>query len=141
MRKKQQVDEAPEQGQHSGCPVSENADLYRSVVEEQTELICRYQPDGRLSFVNNAYCRYYGKTKEELLGKNFIPHIPDQDLTLIHERTAAITKENPLAVFEHHIIMPDGEMRWQGWTHRGIFGPDGKLNEYQAVGSDITERK
>ena len=32
---------------------------YRSVVEDQTELICRYLPDGRLSFVNDAYLRYY----------------------------------------------------------------------------------
>ncbi|MFH1019473.1 MAG: ATP-binding protein [Pseudomonadota bacterium] len=130
-----------EQDRHQGDPFQESGALYRSVVEEQTELICRYRPDGRLSLVNEAYARYYGKSKEELIGKNFIPHIPDQDLALIHERTAAITRENPLAVFEHHIITPNGEVRWQGWTHRGIFGTDGRLIEYQAVGRDITESK
>ncbi|MFA6900915.1 MAG: ATP-binding protein [Desulfurivibrionaceae bacterium] len=141
MREKQRVDEATEQGRHSEYPLPENKDIYQSVVEEQTELICRYRPDGRLSLVNGAYAGYYGKTKEELLDKNFIPHIPDQDLSLIRERTAAITRGNPLAVFEHHIIMPNGEVRWQGWTHRGIYGTDGGLSEYQAVGRDITDRK
>jgi PAS domain S-box-containing protein len=120
---------------------SPDGGIYRSVVEEQTELICRYRPDGRLSLVNEAYARYYEKNREDLIGKNFIPHIPEQDLSLILERTAAITRENPLTVFEHHIIMPNGEIRWQGWTHRGIYGADGKLIEYQAVGSDITDRK
>jgi PAS domain S-box-containing protein len=30
---------------------------YRAVVEDQTELICRFLPDGTLTFVNEAYCR------------------------------------------------------------------------------------
>ncbi|MCX5876068.1 MAG: ATP-binding protein [Deltaproteobacteria bacterium] len=134
-------EQAPRQDNPPDEPLPENGAIYRSVVEEQTELICRYRSDGRLSFVNGAYARYYGKTREELIGKNFIPHIPDQDITLIRERTAAITRENPLAKFEHHIITPHGEIRWQGWTHQGIYETDGKLIEYQAVGNDITDRK
>ncbi|MCX5864814.1 MAG: ATP-binding protein [Deltaproteobacteria bacterium] len=134
-------EQAPRQDNHREEPLPENGAICRSVVEEQTEFICRYRPDGRLSFVNGAYARYYGKTKEELIGKNFIPHIPDQDLALIQERTASITRENPLARFEHHIITPLGEIRWQGWTHQGIYGTDGNLIEYQAVGNDITDRK
>jgi PAS domain-containing protein len=31
---------------------------YRAIVEDQTELICRFKPDGTLTFVNDAYCRY-----------------------------------------------------------------------------------
>ena len=34
---------------------------YRAVVDTQTEFIARIAPDGRLSFVNDAYCRYYGQ--------------------------------------------------------------------------------
>ena len=36
---------------------------YRAIVEDQTELICRYQPDGTLTFVNEAYCRYFGLSR------------------------------------------------------------------------------
>jgi PAS domain-containing protein len=49
---------------------------YRAVVEDQTELICRWLPDGTLTFVNGAYCRYFQKSPEELLGKSFMPLIP-----------------------------------------------------------------
>ena len=34
----------------------------RAVVEDQTDLLCRFRPDGMLSFVNGAYCRFHGKT-------------------------------------------------------------------------------
>jgi signal transduction histidine kinase/DNA-binding response OmpR family regulator len=37
--------------------------------------------------------------------------------------------------------MPGGIMRWQRWTHRGVFDLVGNVVEYQAVGNDVTERK
>jgi signal transduction histidine kinase len=37
--------------------------------------------------------------------------------------------------------MPDGSTRWQRWSDRAIFDPDGRIVEYQSVGRDITERK
>ena len=38
------------------------------VIEEQTELVCRFLPNGSLTFVNPAYCRYFKKSPSELLG-------------------------------------------------------------------------
>lgn len=114
---------------------------YHSIIEDQTELICRYLPDGRLSFTNQAYARYYNKTPQELINTNFIPHIPEPDISTILHRTAEITPQEPTVVLEHRIISPAGEIRWQRWTHRGIYKPTGELIEYQAVGRDITERK
>ncbi|NDY57917.1 CBS domain-containing protein [Desulfovibrio sulfodismutans] len=114
---------------------------YRSIVEDQTELICRYRPDGRLSFVNEAYVRYFGKDRRDLIGENFIPHIPDADMVVITRGIASISMANPVVDFEHRIVMPGGIMRWQRWTHRGVFDLAGNVVEYQAVGNDVTERK
>ena len=44
----------------------ENERRYRAIVEDQTELICRYLPSGALTFVNEAYCRYFNKTGRTL---------------------------------------------------------------------------
>ena len=33
---------------------------YHHVIEAQSDLICRYLPDTTLTFVNDAYCRYFG---------------------------------------------------------------------------------
>jgi len=119
----------------------EHAARYRHIVEDQSELICRYQADGKISFVNEAYARYFGKSRAELVGRNFIPHIPEPDLALISRRLAGITRDNPDVTFEHRVIMPGGDVRWQQWNHRGIYTADGHLIEYQAVGRDITDFK
>ena len=37
--------------------------------------------------------------------------------------------------------MPDGEIRWQQWNDRAIFGPEGNIIEFQSVGRDITEQR
>jgi PAS domain S-box-containing protein len=114
---------------------------YRSIVEDQTELICRYRPDGRLSFVNEAYVRYFGKDRRDLIDANFIPHIPEADMAMIDEGLRSISLVNPVVGFEHRIVLPGGDIRWHRWTHRGIFDEAGGVVEYQAVGNDVTERK
>ncbi|MFN6488291.1 MULTISPECIES: EAL domain-containing protein, partial [unclassified Nostoc] len=40
---------------------------YRAIVEDQTELIARYLPDGTLTFVNQAFAVYFGQSPEELI--------------------------------------------------------------------------
>jgi PAS domain S-box-containing protein len=114
---------------------------YRVIVEDQTELICRFRPDGTLTFVNGAYCRYFDKTPEELIGQRFLPHIHDEDREEVQKGLASLTRENPAKAHEHRVIAPDGEIRWHHWTGRAIFDNEGRLIEFQAVGRDITERK
>ncbi|MBC8356797.1 MAG: response regulator [Planctomycetes bacterium] len=115
---------------------------YRSVVEGQTELIVRWLPDGTHTFVNDAYCRYFGKTPEELIGKSLFPWMSsDEQREALQGRIDSLTVENPVARGEHKGIGPDGETRWQRWTERGIFDEEGNLLELQSVGQDITEQK
>lgn len=114
---------------------------YLAIIEDQTELICRYLPDGRLTFVNETYTRYFGKKRIEILNQNFIPHIPEPDLSMVIERIKGISPAEPVINVEHRVIMPEGSIYWLDWTHRGIFSSEGFISEYQAVGRDITERK
>ena len=114
---------------------------YLSIIEDQTEFICRYLPDGRLSFVNGAYSRYYGRHHDELIGNNFIPNIPEPDFSRVTKLLSEISLKNPVVEYTHQILQPSGELRWQRWTQRGIYSGDGTLIEFQAVGEDITERK
>ena len=114
---------------------------YRMVVEDQTELICRFTPNCILTFVNDAYCRYFGKKREELLGHNFMPLIPEEDRNEVQNQIAKLNHENPTVTTEHHVIAQDGSIRWQQWTNRAIFDEQGNIVEYQAVGRDVTSRK
>ncbi|MEK7324598.1 MAG: PAS domain S-box protein, partial [Chloroflexota bacterium] len=114
---------------------------YRAIVEDQTELICRFLPDGTLTFVNEAYCRYFGQTREALIGHSFMPLILAEDHPLVEAHLTQLGPENPLAMTEERVILPDGAIRWQRWTNRVILDAQGQVAEFQGVGQDITERK
>jgi PAS domain S-box-containing protein len=119
----------------------ESEERYRNVVEDQTEFICRFTHDGRLTFVNDAYCRYFGLDKQACIGSQHNVVIPQEDLKQMKQHLSAFTPENPVAVIEHRICMPSGEVRWQRWSDRAIFDKNGQAIEYQSVGRDITEQK
>jgi len=114
---------------------------YRDVVETQTEFICRFRPDGTHVFVNEAYCRYFGMRREEIVGHRFTPEIPPDDRKRIRHHFATLTPDHPVAELEHTVILPGGSLRWHWWSDRAIFDGSGTVTEYQSVGKDITDRK
>jgi PAS domain S-box-containing protein len=114
---------------------------YRSVVEDQTELICRCLRDGTYIFVNGAYCRYFQRSPAELIGQNFWQFIPPEQHAATRAYLASLTPDRPLGTIEHQVVAPGGEVRWQQWTDRAFFDGQGRVVEYQSVGQDITERK
>ncbi len=125
----------------AAAALRESEARYRAIVEDQTELICRFRPDGTLTFVNEAYHRYFGKRREELIGCSFMPLIPEDDQEFVEKQFTSLSPENPIATYEHRVVLPSGDMRWQQWSDRAIFDEQDRLVEYQSVGRDITERK
>ncbi len=119
----------------------ESEQRYRAVVEDQTELLCRFLPDLTVTFVNEAYCRYFGKKYEELVGHSFMPLISPEDRREIEMQLASLSQESPLATYEHREVAADGGIRWIQWTDRALFDENDTLVEFQSVGRDITERK
>jgi len=116
-----------------------NEELFRAIVEDQTEMIVRWKPDGTRTFVNQAYARVFGGKPEDYIGTNFYPLIREEYRELIRQKILSLTPESPLATTIHQSIA-DGEVRWQEWTDRGIFNQEGELVELQSTGRDITER-
>jgi len=121
--------------------IRESEARYRGVVEDQTELICRYRPDFALTFVNEAYCAYFGLKKEEILGRSFLPTIVEGDRPRVVSVIEALSAAHPVSSHEERVSLPAGEIRWLRWTNRLILGAAGRPLEYQAVGTDVTERK
>jgi len=113
---------------------------YRLIVENQTEFIVKWRPDGTRTFVNDSYCRYFGLTESECLGTSFFPLIAPEFRTQVENKTKDLNPAAPEYTEEHLSLVRDG-MRWQQWTNRGIFDRDGILVELLSTGRDITERK
>lgn len=114
---------------------------YRAIIEDQTEMICRLTPDWKLTFVNDAYCHYWGKTREQLLGNFFKPVILDEDYPKVVQTVRSLSSATPVITSEHRVVLADGAVRWHQLTNRAIIAENGQIIEYQFVAKDITESK
>jgi PAS domain S-box-containing protein len=119
----------------------ESETRYRAIVEDQTELICRFTPEYVLTFVNENYCRLFNAEPGELLGRSFMPMISKEDQELVKSQIKSLSSDNPVLTHDQRTLLPNGEVIWQQWTNRIIFDETGRISEYQAVGRDITKRK
>ncbi len=115
---------------------------YRAIVEDhQTEMICRFLPNTTLTFVNEAYCRYYNQERGQLIGTSFLAPILDEDQELVRAQLDGLSADFPVVTFQQQVRLPGGETRWQEWVSRAIFDQRDDFIEFQAVGRDITDRK
>lgn len=121
--------------------IQESEERYRNVVETQTELICRYLPDTTLTFVNDTYCRYFGKSREELIGIKFIEFMPESARPAALGNIQSIWSNARTETYEHEVLRPDGSLGWQQWVDSAILDSAGKIVEIQGIGRDITELK
>lgn len=113
---------------------------YRGIVEDQTDFIIRFLPDGTLIFANAAYARYLGISPEDLIGRRCFDHLLPEDQPDVGGSLAAITRENQVRTIEFRLSAGNGTTRWNEWKIRGLFNDAGQLREYQGVGQDITEK-
>ena len=115
---------------------------YRALVDDLPELICRFLPDElTITWANEAYCRYFGKSREELVGRSFLPLLPEGDRDPLKAAILSLNRENPEGTFEHRVRGADGEIRWQQWTNRAVYDEKGNFVEYQAVGRVFSVRR
>ena len=121
--------------------LQQSEDRYRAVMEDMPVLICSFLPSGEITFVNKAYCEFFGSTYGELVGTKFLSLIPKSDQKTVMENICALTVASPAQSHEHKVIAPSGDIRWQRWTNRALFNDQGKTIGYQSIGMDVTERK
>ena len=121
--------------------LQESEARYRAVVEDQTDLICRFNADGVISFVNDAYCRYFGVDRATYIGQSFWQFIPAADRDRVQNTLHSLSPQQPAHTAEQQVHLSSGEVRWQMWTDRAIFDATGHVLEYQSVGRDITDQK
>jgi two-component system, cell cycle sensor histidine kinase and response regulator CckA len=134
-------------GQERHAPRSSQAALresearYRALVESQIDLISRYRPDTTLTFVNDAYCRFYGRTRDELVGRSFLLWVAPEFRQGVLEETRESARVARTTIGEYLNYTQDGQPCWIHWVIRGIPDEQGRVIEFQAVGRDITPIK
>ena len=119
----------------------ESKKRYQSVVDDQLEFIVRWRSDGKPIFENESYRRHCKSTQQELDGSSFLSSIVEEDRDSLIQKLEGVTAEFPVVTHEHRIVVPDGRVIWEHWTHRALFNRDGQFVEYQSVGSEVTDRR
>ena len=99
----------------------------KAIVDTHTEWIVRQKPDGRLTFVNQAYCRDVGMPREVLLSEEFngLDMMVTEDRPHFEKHLRRLTPDRPTATMETRAILPNGAERWERWVDTGIFDRDG----------------
>lgn len=114
---------------------------YRQVIDDQADLIGRFQRDFTLTFVNRAYSETFGKTPEELIGQSFLDFVPPAYHPVLIAQLTALNAATPVLTNENPVVLADGTQRWFQWTNRLILDETGQPLAYQSVGRDITVQK
>jgi PAS domain S-box-containing protein len=113
--------------------------IYEEIVAYLPVPICRFLPeDGTLTLVNDAYCRYFGKDRTELLGSSIFEVMPPEECGQVRERIHSLSPQNPSVTYEHTVVTPLG-IRWVGRTDQGLFDDQGSLREVQSLCEDRTD--
>ncbi|KAM3114589.1 PAS domain S-box protein [Phormidesmis sp. 146-33] len=110
---------------------------YAAIVEDQADVVCRFLPNGTLVDMNEACCRYFGRSRSSLLGDNFFNLVAQTDCQ--SQRSVVVTGE-AIDGYEQCQMM-DGQTRWHRWTSRAIRDLQGNVVEFQAIGRDLTDLK
>ena len=118
----------------------ESEEQYRLMIEHQQDLVVKTDPEGRLIFVNQAYCELFNKSKQELLGTTYMPLVHPDDLPAVEKAVALLFKPPYKCEYEERALSNHG-WRWLSWTARANFNEKGEIIELLGTGRDITERK
>lgn len=127
------------QRQQAERALNQSEQRYLAILQDQTDLICRYTPEGRLTFANEAFSRFFGLPQERISTSLVWAQMQKNDMELLRAKIDAINPQRPASTSRNRNTRYDGKERWLEWTDRGIFDTNGILLEVQAVGRDVDE--
>ena len=113
---------------------------HRAVVEDQ-RLTSRWLPDGTLTAVSDAFCLYFGKPREDLLGRSFLPLVAEVDRERLRMHIASLGPSNSLGILEHRVIAAEGRTRWHLRVDQILLGAQSRVVEVKSVERDITDQR
>lgn len=123
-----------------------NADLrqseerYRGLVETQDAFIVRRTAEGRLTFVNSAFCEQFDMEPSELEGSRFAPDVHPEDRGIAESLAPGLETPPYRIRYDQRILTRDG-WRWIAWVDYAIRDENGRIREIQSIGRDDTARK
>lgn len=116
-------------------------DCYAAVVDGHPDLICRWLPDGTITYVNGSFCRFVGKTRDLLMETNLLDQIYPPDRERMTRHLARIGHHRHPASIELRMKNASGQIRWHQWVFQKLDWKNPGNDEFLSTGRDITDLK
>jgi len=115
--------------------IRENEARYRDLLDNQADVIIRRDAEGRLTFVNQAFCRVFGLERSDVLGRSFVPRVLDGETAAPLVPGGAQRQQR----YTQEIKTADGS-RWFEWEEHVAPATGGTTAaEVQCLGRDVTK--
>jgi PAS domain S-box-containing protein len=110
---------------------------YKAIVEDQTDLIFRFLPNGTITYVNRVFGEIFGKGESEFRGENIYSLFSGEGRFEFLRHVHDVKRESPFVTRVHEIAGGKAIRRFS-LTIRAICNEEKKIIEYQGIGRDIS---
>jgi len=118
---------------------------YRNLLQTANSVIVRYDPQGRIRYINDYGVKLLGYEEHEILGRTlFETIIPEAELSghdmrpMVHD---LLRNPQSYPQGEGENLCRDGRRVWMVWSNQAIFNEQGDVVEILSVGNDTTQRR
>ncbi len=110
---------------------------YKAIVENQTELIFRFLPDGSITYTNWRCARTFGMSESGIRGKTFFSFFPGEDAVRFQDAVSRLSAGEPLIRTVSRLETAQGPRPFS-ITVQAVFNEAGRLLGYHGIARDIT---
>jgi PAS domain S-box-containing protein len=122
--------------------VRQNEEKYGTILEEIDEHYAEIDAKGNFTFVNEAMCRYFGYSREEMIGMNYKTYAPPESLKqrqAVFSEVFKTGKPTYWQLFED--MVKDGSRRLVEISIFPLKDNEGEIVGLRTIGRDVTDRK
>ncbi|WP_165978826.1 PhnD/SsuA/transferrin family substrate-binding protein [Antarcticimicrobium luteum] len=114
--------------------------FYRSAIEEHT-VFCMLTQDGRISHVNDRFCRMADRMRPDILQQPLARFLDDSDTDVLLQEIMTSMQVGAPWNGPMKILREDGSAAWVQCSCIPVTGADNQLSEVAVVATDVTRTR
>ena len=115
---------------HAAAPLEGSEVRFRALMEKRSDIACCLSSDGRLTFVNDTFCNFFGRERDMLMEMNIAEALRVENNDAFDAALSRLRQGEQAVVFEQPVLNNKKEEHWIEWDCRVSFG---------SIGEEVTE--
>ncbi len=120
--------------------LAESEEKYRLLVDNQTDLIVKFNLEGKLLFASPSMSKMFNMGEGELIDFEFMSNVHKEDIEKAQQAVNSLHQPPHTSYVEERVKTPEG-WRWLAWRNTAIMDNEGQVTGAIGIGRDVTERK